>query len=251
MKAEQYDAHAAVRLTHWWRYGTNSFFASLIGDNVSQGSLVLDHGCGVGDLITLLKEKYRVVGVDAFPAAVRYSRDANPNSPMTQGDIMSLPFADASFDAVVSLDVLYHANVTDDVQALTEIARILKPGGRVFLQLPAYEWLRSGHDAVAMTRKRYNAPEVRASLEKAGFTPLRTGYRMTFFFFAAALARLLKRSQAHEEDSASSDMKNTNPVLNTLLKKVIGVENALARYINFPFGLSVVAVAKKVEPKKT
>ncbi|MBF0291371.1 MAG: class I SAM-dependent methyltransferase [Nitrospinae bacterium] len=250
MKAEQYDAHAAVRLTHWWRYGTNTFFARLVGDNVEPGAMVLDHGCGVGDLITLLKEKYRVVGVDAFPAAVRYARDANPDSQVTQGDIMALPFADATFDAVVSLDVLYHANVTDDTMALAEIERILKPGGRVFLQLPAYEWLRSGHDAVAMTRKRYNAEEVRSSLEKSGFTPVRTGYRMTFFFFAAALARLLKRGQAHEEESASSDMKNENPALNTLLKKVISVENAVARYINFPFGLSVVAVAKKAEPKK-
>lgn len=247
MKAEQYEAHAAVRLNHWWRYGTNTFFARLIGDMVEQGGVVLDHGCGVGDLITLLRGRYRAVGVDAFPAAVRYARDANPDSLVTQGDIMALPFCDASFNSVVSLDVLYHANVTDDIEALAEIWRVLKPGGRVFLQLPAYEWLRSGHDVVAMTRKRYTATEVRACLEKAGFVPERTGYRMALFFFVAASVRLLKRGQSENNKSARSDMKKENPAVNAILKKVIGIENAVTRYFNFPFGLSVVAIAKKVE----
>lgn len=247
MKAEQYDAHAAVRLTHWWRYGTNSFFARLVGDLVNHGGVVLDHGCGVGDLITLLKGKYCTVGIDTFPAAVRYTHDANPDSLVVQGDIMTLPFCDASFDAAVSLDVLYHANVTDDTEALDEIWRILKPGGRVFLQLPAYEWLRSGHDVVAMTRKRYTATEVRACLKKVGFVPERVGYRMTLFFFVAVAIRLFKREQPNKKESAKSDMKNENPLVNALLKKAIGIENAMTRYINFPFGLSVVAVAKKAE----
>ena len=247
MKAEQYAAHAAVRLTHWWRYGTNTFFARIVSDLVSHGDLVLDHGCGVGDLITLLKGKYCTVGIDAFPAAVRYARDANPNSLVAQGDIMALPFCDASFDAVVSLDVLYHANVTDDTEAMAEIWRILKPGGRVFLQLPAYEWLRSGHDVVAMTRKRYTATEVRACLEKAGFVPERIGYRMTLFFFVAATIRLLKRGQSNNKKPATSDMKMESPLVNAVLKKVVGIENAVTRYINFPFGLSVVAVARKAE----
>src|SRR5262249_40616432 len=74
---------------------------------------------------------------------------------VVRGDVGRLPFADAAFDAVLSLDVLYHIAAPGDLAALREIARVLKPGGHAVLNLPAYEFLRGRHDLAIHTRQRY------------------------------------------------------------------------------------------------
>ena len=89
---------------------------------------VLDAGCGEGRLARLLSARgYSVTGVDASPTLVRRSQEADPAGTYAVADVTSLPFDDASFDAVVSFMVLH--DVADYERAIREAARVLRPGG--------------------------------------------------------------------------------------------------------------------------
>ena len=121
---------------------------------------------------------------------------------------------------------------------------MLRPGGVLLLRLPAFEWLRSSHDAMVHTRHRYTKPEVQAKLRAAGFEPLKVTYANSLLFPLVVGVRLLQRVLGHAE-SKESDVKETSPLVNTVLRGVLSVEGALMGMTDLPLGLSVLAVARK------
>src|SRR5437667_4434094 len=97
-------------------------------DNVRAKSTVLDLGCGAGMLALLKRKQVTLTGVDLSPecslAARRNGYDATFTAKLSR-----LPFPDASFDYVVSLDVLGHVGFEEKDAVLGEIKRVLRPGG--------------------------------------------------------------------------------------------------------------------------
>lgn len=115
---------------HWHRY---HFALPLVA-----GRDVLDIACGAGYGSALLaRSAARVTGADLSPAAVDHARTRYagvPNLEFRQADCAALPFADASFDAVVSFETLEHIAAQDAF--LDEVKRVLRPGGFVVLSCP-------------------------------------------------------------------------------------------------------------------
>jgi ubiquinone/menaquinone biosynthesis C-methylase UbiE len=115
---------------HWHRY---HFAASLVA-----GREVLDIACGAGYGSALLARRAaRVTGADISPAAVDHARAryaAMANVDFRQADCAALPFADGSFDAVVSFETIEHIAAQDAF--LDEVRRVLRPGGLVILSCP-------------------------------------------------------------------------------------------------------------------
>jgi SAM-dependent methyltransferase len=156
--------------------------------------------------------------------------------------VLALPFADDSFDLVTSFDVLYHRAVPDEAPALAEARRVLRPGGRLLIRLPAYEWLRSRHDRHVHTRRRYTASEVRSLLESAGFFVERCSYVLSLLFPLPATARLLERLTPDRGDESAMEMP-ARP-LNAVLRAPMAVEAAwLSLGGSLPFGLSIMCLA--------
>lgn len=209
---------------------------AVLRERLGANADVLDAGCGTGALLTALPPSWRRTGVDIEEDALALVPRA-AGVTVRQADVAQLPFGDASVDAVVSLDVLYHESV-DQCAALREFRRVLRPGGVVVLNLPAYEWLRSGHDVAARTARRYRASQVRSLLRDAGFRPERVGYRLMFLFPPAAARRLLTRG------GGGTDVGPVPPTLNAVLLAVMRFENRLVRRLVLPFGLSVFAIAR-------
>ncbi|MFZ5496165.1 MAG: class I SAM-dependent methyltransferase [Verrucomicrobiota bacterium] len=129
---------------------------------------VLDAGCGTGGFIRALRASqpaWTVTGVDLEPQAVALARERT-GAEIVEGAITALPFADAAFDAVSTGDVLYH--VEDTAAALREFARVLRPGGAVVVNEPAYRWLWSYHDEAVESKHRFTRPELAEKFRAAG-----------------------------------------------------------------------------------
>lgn len=155
---------------------------------ISPGDRVLDLGCGGGrHAFELYRRGANVVAFDysydelAQVATMFYAMSVGNEVPdgatakVVRGDVLSLPFPDASFDAVIVAEVLEH--IPDDERAMAEIVRILKPGGRVAVTVPRwwpekvnwalpreYQHTPGGHIRI------YKGDQVQARLSTAGLS---------------------------------------------------------------------------------
>ena len=232
----QYERVHAVEQDHWWFVGLRELVVEALRERLARGARVLDAGCGTGRVLAEMPADWERVGLDSNPGVLALAR-AQEGIEWVEGSIDALPFADASFDAVVSLDVLSDARVADPLKAAGELRRVLRPGGVLVLNLPAYRWLMSGHDIVAQTGRRYTAKGVARLLAELGFGERRVGYRMTALFPVAVARRLARRG------GASTDVGAVPARLNAVLTQLLRIENRIVRRVRLPFGLSVFAVA--------
>src|SRR4029077_19986397 len=126
--------------------------------------------------------------------AISFCRERGLNN-VQQADICHLPFAGDSFDAVICSSVLYHEWVRDIGAAVGELRRVLRPGGLLLINVPAFRFLHSAHDDAVMTARRFRKPEIRKVLRDQNFTISRlTSWTSLLFPFAVA-ARTLGASQ--------------------------------------------------------
>lgn len=245
MEAEEYATIYALEQRHWWYVGMLRNSLRLLRQQLAaSGPLrVLDAGCGTGGALLALSALGTAAGFDYSPIALGFCRRRGLAT-VARGTVTHVPFRSGAFDAVTCFEVLYHAAVPDDLEALREFARVLKPGGVLLLRLPAFEWLRSSHDAMVHTRHRYTAGEVRAKLAAAGLEPLRVTYANALLFPLVAAVRLVQRLLGRGHAKAS-DVQETSPLVNAVLLRVLALEGALLARTDMPLGLTVLALARK------
>lgn len=248
MNPREYAVMYEAEERFWWYVGMRRVWQGLFErlPRAPRDLDILDAGCGTGINLTWLERFGRVTGLDISDEALRFCATRRGSSErLVAGSITALPFADASFDRVTAFDSV--CQVDDDRAALAEIHRVLRPGGFVFLNLPAFEWLRSEHDAAVHLRHRYTRPELRAKLSGAGFARPVITYANALLFPAAAAVRLARRGHAHDSVSARSDLRPLPAPINAILTAALSIEALLLRSLAFPFGLSLVAYAAKAD----
>jgi SAM-dependent methyltransferase len=200
---------------------------------------VLDAGCGSGGTTAWLGRWGRVTGLDLSDDALRLARQRGL-SRLVRASIEALPFPDRSFDLLTSFDVLYHLQVGDDRRALAEFSRVLRPGG-IAIRVAAHDWLRGAHDRAVHTRHRYHRAELVEKLRSAGLEVERVSYVNCLLFPLAPAKRLFER----RDPAGSTDLWQPPGPLNALLGRLLGLEGALVLRHGLPWGLSVMAVARK------
>jgi SAM-dependent methyltransferase len=206
---------------------------------------VLDAGCGTGGNLVFFGGRLpqaRLYGVDVHPLAVSLTQMRCPDR-VLRASVNALPFRDLVFDVVVSLDV-FSARGVDDLEALHESYRVLKVGGVLAVNLPAFEFLRGEHDLAVHTRHRYTAKEIRKKLVTAGFVVRRLTH-WNLFLFPVILARRFLSRWGRIPPSPRSDLRPLPSFLNGALKDLVLLEKTVIAWIDLPFGSSVFAVAQK------
>ncbi len=174
-----YEAEEA----QWWYAGQRAIAGALLTAALPASGGVrrlLDAGCGTGFNLLELGRLGRAAGVDLSADAIAFCRERGVRA--ARASVLALPFADATFDAVTSFDVLYHAWVTDDGAAARELARVLRPGGVLLVRVPAMRALWGAHDTEVQSRHRYTRGELRALLAGAGLDVVRATYCNSILF---------------------------------------------------------------------
>jgi SAM-dependent methyltransferase len=162
------------------------------------------------------------------------------------GSITDIPYSDNTFDVVISCDVLNDAGTADEARALEEIYRVLRPGGRVFLNLPAFSFLKGEHDRATDVARRYTKREIRRKLKRAGFSPVRLSYWNMLLFPAVLVVRLVRHGRGGKGKPRSDIAVPTAPV-NRLLTRLMRIEKMLITVVDLPIGSSLAVVAKRPE----
>jgi len=201
---------------------------------------VLDLGCGTGAFLGELSQAVNPVGLDFSEHAVAFCRQRGLES-IVQGDAQKIPFQNGVFDAVVSLDTLEH--VPDDVTATKELARTLKPGGVLVMNVPAYKGLWGPHDVALMHHRRYTKKQVRKLLENAGLRVEKCSYSVFFLFPVVLVLRILEKAR---RGPAEVRLPSVPGPVNRALVILQDIETRLVLGVSLPWGSSVVAVARKV-----
>lgn len=227
----------------WWYRAAHARVRDALRERPGAAGPLLDAGCGTGGLLRVLARDLAAqqpVGLEYRPEAARRAADKS-GRPVTAGDANRLPFPDASFGAAVSVDVICHAGV-EPARALAELHRVLRPGGTLVLNLPAYDWLRSAHDARVHNARRFTRAGATRLLEQAGFAAIAGRYWNGLLLPLMVLQRKLLQRRA----DAPSDVTEFPPLLDSMLHTVSEAERWLgARGLGMPAGGSVLMLATR------
>jgi SAM-dependent methyltransferase len=240
MDAAEIDEMAALESHHWWFVGKRLIVRALLGPVLARpGQRVLDVGCGTGGVLASLADRAAVVGVDRSELALAHCRARGLlNVAVADGD--RLPFAPASFDVVLLLDVLEH--FADEQALLAQVRRLLRPGGTLLVSVPAYQFLWSEHDEVLHHVRRYTARRLRRALEAAHLRIGRLTYTNVVAFPPAAVVRgVLPRLGIRR--APGTDFRLHAPWVNRALVAAYRLEAAALPRLALPLGLSVAAVS--------
>lgn len=220
----------------WYFRAVHGHVARALGEP-QPGRRVLDAGCGTGGLMRRLGG-WEWTGVDVEPAACALARERT-GAEIVEASLAALPWAEATFDAVTSVDVLYH--IEDDVGALREMVRVLRPGGRVVINVPAYPWLWSYHDEAVHSVRRYGRREVADKLRAAGLAEVRTTH-----WNMIPLPLVVVRRKLWPAPRGGSDVAVQPPAVEAIFRGLMDLEAAwLRRGRTLPAGSSIFAVARK------
>lgn len=245
MRPEEYQAMFDLEEHLWWYAGMREITMAVL-ENSLRGRhdlRLLDVGCGTGYSLRWLAGRLNAAlafGVDASPSAAKFWKLRGLETACI-GSACALPLGSNSFDVATCFDVIYQFSREDAESAVSEVRRVLKPGGYFLIREPAYDWMRGGHDVAVSTRHRFTLAELRQLLSGSGFSLKKATYANTLLLWAAIPHRLFSRITGGGE----SDVQPVPEWRNKILAKALRIEARMLRNLAFPFGLSAILLAEK------
>jgi SAM-dependent methyltransferase len=230
--------------THFWFRGFRAFVRHALRD-VTRGRTnlrILDCGCGTGNNLSWLSSYGRAVGFDLSSGGIEYARRAG--RPVVRADLTRIPFPSNAFDLAVSFDVFQC--LPDERGGISEIARVLRPGGTLVLTLAAFEMLGADHAELWQEVRRYTPGSARQLVSGVGLVPERVSFLFASLFPMMLAVRLGQRlARPFRSIDGDADIRVPPAPVNTALSWLLGAEAAVARHVPMPIGSSLLVIARK------
>jgi SAM-dependent methyltransferase len=239
MERVVYDQMAALDQRHWWYRARREVIAALIRRRIfpEPGGRILEVGCGTGHNLSMLGEFGSVDALEIDETARSLAETRLGKA------ILSAPLPELSgipqrhYDLVAAFDVVEH--IADDKGAIASMAKLLKPGGKLVLTVPAHQWMWSAHDVVNHHQRRYSKTGLKRLIDGSPLKLEAIGYFNSLLFPVAIADRFASRLRGKEDANLSLPPEP----LNQALERVFAAERALIGRVPLPPGLSLFAVA--------
>ncbi len=235
---------ARAERSHFWFRGFRWFVRPELARAVAgvADPRLLDCGCGTGSNLALLREFGRACGFDFNRTGLQLARQAG--QAVARASVAAIPFADASFDVVTSFDVLQCVPAEVERAGVAEFHRVLKPGGRLIVNVAALEVLSGGHAVLSVEYRRYTTAALRDLLAGAGLIVERLTFVHATLFPLMLPVRVVQRWRG---GGAPGEFDITVPPapVNALLTGLLGLEAAALRVVDMPIGSSLMCHARK------
>jgi len=206
---------------------------------------ILDIGCGTGIITKSLEKIGKVVGVDKEKTAIEFCKKRRIVN-LIIAHSNRLPFKESSFDIICAFNIIEH--LKDDVSFIEEMHRVCKKGGRIFFATSAFKFLWSEHDCANEHQKRYTVDGLKKILGTK-FEIEKITYTNFFLFPIVFLITLFKKLDHRCRKIVSRSFYPVPRVINQLLIGLLYLESGLIKYLIFPWGVSILCVARKNEPR--
>jgi 2-polyprenyl-3-methyl-5-hydroxy-6-metoxy-1,4-benzoquinol methylase len=242
MNIDMYRIFFQIQKKHWWFVTRKKIVLDTIEKYLNKNApiKVLDIGCGSGVMLTSLGELGQTFGMDMSDDAINFSKEIFSGR-IEKGFLPDqVPYKDNFFDLITALDVIEH--IDQDVESLQAIRSLLVKDGKAVITVPAYMFLWSKFDEMNEHKRRYTLTELKTKLVQAGFTIEKISYYNTLLFPAVFVVRMLNNILKRD---GASDIDMPSLPLNFVLEKIFGMEKYLLRFVNLPFGVSILAVVRK------
>jgi len=246
MDTESFELLYRLEPTHWWFAGMRRITDEVLRRELNKSGIrILDAGCGTGFNLDYYRSSSKMLfGLDLAAAAMDYVRGRNIKN-AAQGSVTAIPYRTGIFDLVFSFEVVTQLRYEFHDDALREMHRVLKPGGSLFIRVPAFMWLRSSHDEAIWAFYRYTRRELEEKLSTLGYRIEWISYANGALFPVALLRRLLKRFGI----AKGSDVRPFPRGLQWTNRAFRRVLESEAKWFQLgyrlPFGLSLICHAKK------
>jgi SAM-dependent methyltransferase len=217
-----------------------------------ENGAVLEVGCSSGFLLRDLQREFPnadIVGADIALGALERLGATLAGIPLVQMDLLQCDLKSNQFDAVVAINVLEH--IEDDLAALTAMARLLKPGGLLILEVPQGPKLYDYYDAWLRHFRRFTRKEILSKIASAGLRTERSGFLGFLPYGAFWIVKTIRRFRfgPRGERAPSIESMVRESIKTTRKSRALilafAIENALRRRFHFPIGIRCVAVARK------
>ena len=239
MEREVYEAMAEHDERHWWYRARRQVVAELIRRKVPLPKVakLREIGCGTGHNLPMLGEFGQVEALEVDPIA-RGMAEKRLGRTVLSSPLPALEgVPDDTYDMVAALDVVEH--IPDDKAALEGISRVLKPGGKLLMTVPAHQWMWSAHDVVNHHQRRYSKRDFKRLVNESPLKLESIGYLNSLLFPLAMAQRLASKLTGKEDANLAPPAEPINQVL----ERVFALERRVIGRIPLPPGLSLFAVA--------
>lgn len=223
--------------THWWFRGKAALVTTALARTGGARGLLADVGGGAGGVTAMLGwDNDRAFVLEAGEALVRHARHGN-GMVAIRSKAHHVPLADASVDVVCLLDVIEH--LVDPSAVLAEAARVLRPAGRLVVNVPAHPWLWSAADVHLGHQRRYDRRLLLAHLGPAGFEPM-----LVTHVFAWLVAPVWVNRRLRRRGRPALGLDRSNFVIDRAAMALTTIERLLLGRVRVPVGTSLLAVAR-------